>query len=610
MQRDLCAHPAQPRRPRHRLTCTANAAGALLFGLCVPVLSERVVASDLKFSDQTVGSGVDSVHVPSVWLRFSPINISSMLGGGAIGDFNNDGFQDIFVLTGGENPDQLWINNGDGTFTDRAAAWGIAYKHMGVGTAVGDYNDDGWLDIFVTSVGPATGPLRPGAHLLYRNNGNGSFTDVAALAGVNQASTTIPDGFGAAFGDFDLDGDLDLIVVGWVRDSGGNRLFGNNGDGTFTDVTDDAGLGGLSDCRAFAPRFADMDGDRYPELLIAGDFGTSRYLINNTDGTFTDFTSGGGTGLDGNGMGATIADFNGDGLFDWYVTSIYTPASYLSGVPGTGNMLYMSQGNHVYTESSALAGVKDGGWGWGTVAVDFNHDGLIDIFETNGWLQDNGPAGPEWVNERCYVFQNLGGNNFSNVAFASGVRHSGQGRGLANLDYDNDGDQDVVIFSYNEPMTVYRNDLIGPDSNWLRVFLDTSKNRLLAPNGFGAKVLVTAGGQTQVRSIDGGSNYLVQSELSAHFGLGAAGQIDEVRVQWPNGSQTTLSNVAVNQTLTIQSATSGDLDGDGTVDKDDLFALLRSWGSCPGPPDPCPGDLNGDGAVSVPDLLTLLANWG
>jgi len=368
MQRNLCAHPTQPGRPCHWLTYTANAAGALLCGLCVLMLSERVVASDLKFSDQTLASGVDSVHLPSYWMLISPVIMPSMIAGGAIGDFNNDGNQDIFVPTGGENPDQLWINNGDGTFTDRASAWGIAYEHMGVGTAVGDYNNDGWLDIFVTSFGPATGQLRPGAHLLYRNNGNGSFTDVAVVAGVNRSSATAADGFGAAFGDFDLDGDLDLVVLSWRPATDGNRLYRNDGDGTFTDVTDDAGLAGLIECRAFSPRFADMDGDRYPELLIAADFGTSRYLVNNTDGTFTDFTAGSGTGVDGNGMGATIADFNGDGLFDWYVTSIYTPNPLL-GIPGTGNMLYMNKGNHVYSESSALTGVKDGGWGWGTVAV-------------------------------------------------------------------------------------------------------------------------------------------------------------------------------------------------------------------------------------------------
>jgi hypothetical protein len=553
---------------------------------------------------------VSAVHDPSSWLLLSQVNVSAMLGGGAVGDFNNDGHQDIFVLTGGEVPDKLYIGNGDGTFTEQAAAWGVAYAHMGVGTAVGDYDGDGWLDIYVTSLGPAVAPTQPGRHLLYRNNGDGSFADLAAAAGVRWTSTGIADGFGAAFGDHDLDGDLDLFVTGWVYQSGGNRLFRNEGDGTFTDVTAASGLSGLLSCRGFAPRFVDMDGDRYPELLIAADYGTSRYLVNDRDGTFTDATAGSGTGLDDNGMGQAVGDVDGNGLLDWYVTSIYTPDSHIPTVPGTGNMLYMNEGGHAYAERSVAAGVNDGGWGWGTVAADLDHDGWLDLVETNGWLQNNGSAGPEWVMEPSYVFRNAGDGTFTEVAAAAGVTHDGQGRGLASLDLEDDGDQDILIVSYNEPVTVYRNDAEASGCHWLRVFLDTSNDPRLAPDGFGAKVLLTAAGMTQLRSIDGGSSYLIQCELSAHFGLGTAQLADELRVQWPSGAETVLAGVPADQTLWVIAPVPGDLDGDGTVGITDLLALLAGWGPCPAPPAPCLADLDGDGTVGITDLLALLADWG
>ncbi len=557
------------------------------------------------FSDQTAAAGLQAVHSPSSWLSFSPLNVGSFLGGGAIGDFNRDGHQDVFFLTGGGGPDRLFINDGDGTFTDRAVEWGVAYAHMGVGTAVGDYNKDGWLDIYVTSLGPAVAPPVPGRHLLYRNNGNGSFTDVAAAAGVATTSTQLADGFGAVFGDYDLDGDLDLFAAAWILNTGGNRLFRNNG-GSFTDVTIAAGLGGLISCRGFSPRFVDMDGDRDPELLLAADFDTSHYLVNNGNGTFTDMTAASGTGLDANGMGHAVGDFDGNGLLDWYVTSIFATQSYLPGVPGTGNMLYLNVGGNVYLEISGPAGVKDGGWGWGTVAADFDQDGRVDLFETNGWSQPNGPNGPEWENERSYVFRNLGGF-FTEVGLAAGVTETGDGRGLAGLDHDGDGDRDILIFGYDEPLRLYRNDIAGAGANFVRATLDTTSVSGLSPDGFGAKVKATIAAATQVRSVDGGSNYLVQDELAAHFGIGSAAAVDLLRVDWPNGAVSVRSGVPAGTMLTIHPC---DLDGDESVGITDFLTLLQAWGPCPGPPQPCTADFDADGAVAINDFLTLLTAWG
>jgi hypothetical protein len=350
-----------------------------------------------------------------------------------------------------------------------------------------------------------------------------------------------------------------------------------------------------------------MDGDLYPELLIAADFLTSRYLVNNGDGTFSDATAESGTGLDANGMGQTVGDFDGNGRLDWYVTSIYTPFSHLPSVPGTGNMLYMGQDEHLYLEQSVAAGVNDGGWGWGTVAIDADHDGLLDIVETNGWQQPNGPAGPEWADEQSYLFHNAGGGVFSDVATACGLIHTGQGRGLAALDYDNDGDLDLALFSFDGPLTLFRNDISGPDANWLRVVLDTASRSDLAPDGLGARVTVSAGGLTQLRLVEAGSNYLVQNEISAHFGLGAATEVTTIEVTWPEGSTTLRNDVVANQTVVIQPGDPADLDGDGSVATGDLLILLAAWGPCE---DSCAADLDGNGTVGTGDLLILLGAWG
>jgi len=304
-------------------------------------------------------------------------------------------------------------------------------------------------------------------------------------------------------------------------------------------------------------------------------------------------------------MGQAVADFNGDGLLDWYISN--TPPG---GEGTTGNQLFLNQGNHSYNEVGSEAGADQGYWGWGTVAVDFNHDGLVDLAETNGFA--NGHVGEPSV---LFIHNGVvdGVPTFVEVAEATGFIHNGMGRGMLHLDIDDDGDQDVVIISNNEPVTLFRNDLSGEDTNWLRIFLDPGEVEDLAPNGMGAKVIVSVGGASQLRSIDGGCHYLTTSELSAHFGLGGATVVDEVLVQWPNGQDTVLSNVPVNQVLTISADSvvpcPADLDHSGGVGAPDLAQLLGSWGEC-ADCDNCPADFNKDCAVRAPDLAELLGDWG
>ncbi|MCB9844925.1 MAG: CRTAC1 family protein [Phycisphaeraceae bacterium] len=543
-------------------------------------------AQTLTFTNVTTQVGAACSHNQSNLVA----PCAAMCSGGAAADFNNDGWMDIFVVSGEQFPDRLFINNGDGTFTDRATEAGVDRHHYGMGIAIGDYDDDGWVDIFINSGGPKTvdGVPQAGFHILYHNNGDGTFTDVANDVGINSAlSASAYNGWGAAFGDYDLDGDLDLFIAGWIPDAlPSNVLLRNDGDAGFADATDSvcfSGGGGAFDfsnppTRGFSPLFADMNGDRYPELLIAADFMTSKYFINNGDGTLTEATGASGTGLDGNGMGTTIGDFNNDLRFDWYVTSIFgTPSG---DVPGTGNMLYMNNGDHHYTEMGGSAGVKDGGWGWGTAALDANNDGWEDIAETNGWRFRD-----EWNNEKSYLWLNQGNMTFTEVGLASGLDHQEMGQGLIRLDFDNDGDQDVAIFSHYGPFYLFRNNLQGPGTNYLRLFFDTSADRRIAPGGQGAVVHVSTGKSTQARQVVGGSHFLSQSEMSAHFGLGHAKQADEVLVIWPSGKRTRLREVAANQTLTIRACVA-DLTGSSDPNSPDYGI--------------------GDGSVGVADFLYML----
>ncbi len=558
-------------------------------------------ATPPAFSNQTTASGLVATHSTTGFTN------SQYAGGGAIGDFNRDGKMDVFFISGGSGnvPDKLFINNGDGTFTDRAAQWGLTTVHRGKSACVGDFDGDGWPDLYVTSAGPVGSPA-PGHHKLYRNNGNGTFTNVAASAGVAFADPSAESAWSATFGDYDLDGDLDLFVGGFTGAPSNTEqhLFRNNGDGTFTDVTASIGLfAGVAPIALQSARMADMDGDRYPELLLVGDFkgvgyvGT-RYFRNNGNGTFTDVTVASHLGAEENGMGQAIGDWDNNGFIDWYPTSIYQPSS-----GWTGNKLYRNLGLHNFGEYGASAGVNNGGYGWGALGVDMNHDGWEDIVETNG---DAAP-GSSFYNDPSHLWINNGNNTFSDQSVASGFVFSIKGRALLRFDYDNDGDQDVVICRNNGTMTLFRNDLpAAADTHWLRIFLNTQGFPGFTPDGIGAKVSVTVGGVTRIRLIDSGVSFLGTSEFSAHFGLGAATVADQVKVLWQNGAETTLTNVPLNQTLTItpeQPACGGDLDGDGSIGGGDLGILLGAWGTAA-------ADLDADGVTAGSDLAMLLGAWG
>ncbi len=286
-----------------------------------------------------------------------------------------------------------------------------------------------------------------------------------------------------------------------------------------------------------------MDGDRYPELLLVADFGTSLYFVNEGNGTFREYTDGAHAGKEWSGMGLATGDFNNDGLLDWYTTAIYGRDG---DGRGDGNKLYLNRGANQFTEAALSSGVADGGWGWGAMGVDLNHDGWLDLVETNGWSDI-----PSYDNELTHVWLADGEFGFETAKNNAGITHHGDGLGVFHFDADNDGDREVGVTTLNGDFHYYRNELAAPDSNWLTLFLDTSNDVGLAPNGIGSRIFVKTDGSEQARDILACPHYLTQSELSAHFGLGEAEIIDEIRVAWADGSETVVRDVPANQMMTL-----------------------------------------------------------
>jgi enediyne biosynthesis protein E4 len=557
----------------------------IVYAVLVAAFAGTAYSGPITFVEQTGAVGLGHSHMTT---GAGP-SMEFMASGGAVGDFDRDGDQDLFVIGGSAGVDLLYWNDGNGNFTEGGAAAGIDRTHRGVGASVGDYDNDGDLDIYVTSSGTVATSLG-NQNVLYRNNGNGTFTDVTAIAGVAQNNSFTGDAFSSAWGDYDLDGDLDLAVAGWL---GGNQLFQNNGDGTFTNVTLASIQSDLSTVRGFAPKFVDMDGDFYPELLWVADFYTSRYLVNNGDGTFSDQTVSSGTGLDSNGMGNTFGDLDNDGLIDWYVTSRINT----DGSSGSGNMYYRATGvDHVYSEVSVATGCNYGYWGWGSTAMDFDQDGWLDIVATNGFTGT-------FEMDPTVLFINDGTGNFTESAAASGISDVGQGRGLLNVDLENDGDQDVLIFNNRQSMVCLRNDSVGGSS--ITLSFDTSGVDGLAPDGIGTRVELTAGGMTQVRYLSAGSNYLAQSELTVHFGMGAELDGDLV-IKYPNGMTETLVGVEPGRyTITARECAVDFAVSGGTLNFLDVSEFLSLFSQ-----QHPQADLTHDGSLNFLDISAFLASYG
>lgn len=507
----------------------------LLFVGCALVLSPQLSAQAI-YVNNSQNVDLNGVHDPA-----SGHPSVMMVGGGTVGDFNADGWPDLFVPSGGRSPDFLYINDGDGTFTESASSWGLTDLHMGVGSAVGDFDGDGWQDLYVCSFGPAGSP-QTGHNKLYRNNGNGSFTDVAVAAGVNAPSVG-NNCYGAAFGDYDRDGDLDLFVTAYSFGQEGNKLYRNNSDGTFTDVTSAVGILDITTTRGFVPSFTDLNQDGHTDIILIADTGTSKLFFNDGDNTFTKANQYAPDLRLPNGMGLATGDFENDGDLDFYVSDIFYPASGIG-----GNRLYLNDGSGtMWVENAPTAGVKAAGWGWGVVATDMDNDGWLDLASTNGWFGS-------WENYPTRLFHNTQAASFNEVASVCGLSHYGQGRSFLRLDADRDGDEDLIITESNGPISYFQNET-NNGNHWLRLSFDTSAVPGLAPHGIGTEVIVRRGSKQIYRQLDSSQSYLGQSELALHIGLGPhASVLGEVEIRWADGHTTILPNVESNQHLVVRAS--------------------------------------------------------
>jgi hypothetical protein len=379
-------------------------------------------------------------------------------------------------------------------------------------------------------------------------------------------------GWSATFGDYDRDGYLDLHLTEWLPHSAipegktpdfNARLFRNLGTenpGYFEDTTEAAGvdqsLVNASGVYTFASAFADLDADGWPDLAVAGDFGTSRLFWNNGDGTFVDGTEASGVGTDENGMGIALGDHDLDGDLDWFVSSISCPGQCPAAVPETGvgvsgNRLYENRGDRVFVDATDRAGVRDGHWGWGAQFLDYDNDRDLDLIMTNGYTY---PVEfyQQFYDDPMMFWQNDGTGSMSEVGSAVGVTGTQSGKGLVVFDYDNDGDQDVFVVNNSGPSQLLRNDgNLGHD--FLQVHLTgTQSNR----DAVGARVRVEgfSSGTKLVllRELRAGGQFLGQNGHVLHFGLGALTEpIDRVTVLWPSGVEQVLRDVDPNQLLEI-----------------------------------------------------------
>ena len=484
-----------------------------------------------------------------------------MTGGAAAGDYDGDGRVDLFV-TRLDASGLLFRNRGDGTFEDRTPGSGLESSARGNGAGWIDVDLDGDLDLYVTTLG--TGPF-----LLFINQGDGGFAEEGVPRGAALADTSAHIGFGVSFGDYDRDGWPDIHTTEWRPSSLADgrpshaRLLRNRGaaaPGFFEDRTEAAGVtlerSPGESVWGFASAFADFDGDGWSDLVVAADFGTSRLFWNNRDGTFRDGTAAARVGTDENGMGLAVADQDGDGRLDFFVTSIFDGAETCRTQPcgwgHTGNRLWRggrsTRSGRSFRDATDAAGVRDGGWGWGAVFLDYDNDGDQDLAMTNGVEFPGTDLEAPFNSDPMRLWRNDGAAMVE-VASGAGLHDTAPGKGLLTFDYDDDGDLDLFVVNNGGVPRLYRNDG-GNQRRWLRVRVEDASRHL------GARLTVRAGrhGPAQIREIGAGSHFLGQSEMTAHFGLGDGHRaVWQVTVWWPGGAgETVVRRVRANQTLVLR----------------------------------------------------------
>jgi len=494
--------------------------------------------------------------------------LNVITGGAAVGDYDNDGFPDLFVTTAMSSP-ILFRNAGDGTFDDVTKAAGLERFHSTNGAVWLDLENDGDLDLFVNTVGEDR-------YYLYVNDGSGHFTEDAITRGVAMDDGIVKAGTSVATGDYNRDGYLDLHVAEWgpkgsgdygfldPKRPGRSRLFRNLGAakaGHFEDVTSQVGAsldrlqptGEYESVFSYSTAIVDFDGDDWPDLAVAGDYRTSKFFWNNK-GIFAEAGKSSGLAKDVFGMGSAIADLDGDGRLDWLVTSISDGPTCVHNICNSGeigNHFYRNLGGRQFSDSlSVPLTINAGYWAWGAEFFDYDNDGDLDLAVTNGTDYPFTTKGDFFTRDPMRFWRN-DGTAMVETSATLGLVDTRSGKALVTFDYDRDGDLDLFISNNQEMPLLFRND--SSNNDWLRV-------RVLTKNGreaIGARVIVTptAGGPPRLAVIGTGSNFLSQSESTAHFGLGKKGgqPVAEVRVHWHDtGADKVLTNVERNQVLVVK----------------------------------------------------------
>jgi len=469
------------------------------------------------------------------------------VGGAAAGDVNGNGHVDL-VLVRGERSPRLYLNTGDGSFTDGTLPSGLdGIEGIVNGALLADVTGNGALDLLLGGVREDSNPEAELTPIrIFFNDGEGSFSEATQSS---QVSSEL-DAHSMALADIDGSGHLDLAIAYWMPDGGSTvgHLWRNLGQGQFEDISHSSGVGQFyaDNLHNFTPNFVDLTGNGWPDLVMAADFGHSRVFINQANGSFTDAT--GAVISDENGMGATIGDFDNDRRLDWFVTSIWAEKP-SPDYGTTGNRLYRSLADGNFTDITAQAGIANGGWGWGACAADFNNDGWLDLFMVNGYQSH----APTFLNQPARLWMNNGNGSFSELAIDSGIVSTGQGRAVVCFDSNNNGQIDILVQnSHNlsgasELPQLFRN-LGHPGHNWVRIQLrQPGPNRL----GVGARLELHTNDTIQVREIRAGNNFLSANPIEAHFGLGSADRIDKLTIRWPHGPVDVHHDLTINQVHTL-----------------------------------------------------------